>query len=483
VGIFLQLYIHTCMLIRLVLQVCPFLCTQPPSPYEVLTHPALPLLLLLAPCFPPSSQMATLERADQLMEELRGTSLEAARGDLEEVKEFAKAQGFEGDLLWWDVAYWAERLRWGARRGAAGPWGPGAGADVCGGTGAARGQVPVLRLSCMSQTPGWYAVLSCLHLDAFVHMASADHCPVSLLSPVPLTGHPPPSYREAKYDLKDELLRPYFALPNVLQGLFGVAKRLFGVEVVPADGEAPVWHPDVRFFKLLQVGQMWEGGREGGPAGGDARLGTTWQHVDGCAGSAQCAFPQQQGPVMGQALTHSGTVAQNKVPLHPSPVYHQAFSPLLHSHNTLAVGAPKIVSSTTSTARSPHATIPALSPLLPTPHITHPPGDLQDGTPKAAFYLDPYSRPAEKRGGAWMAEVVGRSKLLAPGGKGVRLPVAHMVCNQSPPIGEQPSLMTFRCGVLGGAGCWDSAPWGCKVCSHPCSNHGMPCMPLCVSML
>lgn len=67
---------------------------------------------------------------------------------------------------------------------------------------------------------------------------------------------------------------------------------------------------------------------------------------------------------------------------------------------------------------------------------------------QAYFYLDPYSRPAEKRGGAWMAEVVGQSKLLAPAGAHVRLPVAHMVCNQIPPIGEKPSLMTFRCGTV-----------------------------------
>ncbi len=54
----------------------------------------------------------------------------------------------------------------------------------------------------------------------------------------------------------------------------------------------------------------------------------------------------------------------------------------------------------------------------------------------AAFYLDPYSRPAEKRGGAWMDECIGRSR--------GRLPVAYLVCNQTPPIGETPSLMTFR---------------------------------------
>lgn len=41
-------------------------------------------------------------------------------------------------------------------------------------------------------------------------------------------------------------------------------------------------------------------------------------------------------------------------------------------------------------------------------------------------------------------EVVGRSKVLAPEDQSVRLPVAHMVCNQTPPVGDTPSLMTFR---------------------------------------
>ncbi len=69
------------------------------------------------------------------------------------------------------------------------------------------------------------------------------------------------------------------------------------------------------------------------------------------------------------------------------------------------------------------------------------------GVPAAYFFFDPYSRPAEKRSGAWMNEVVGRWLLPADskaGGGTVRLPVALMVCNQPPPVGDQPSLMTFR---------------------------------------
>ncbi len=58
----------------------------------------------------------------------------------------------------------------------------------------------------------------------------------------------------------------------------------------------------------------------------------------------------------------------------------------------------------------------------------------------AGFYLDPYSRPKDKRGGAWMADCIARS--VTP--NGTRLPVAHLVCNSTPPADGVPSLMTFR---------------------------------------
>jgi oligopeptidase A len=126
--------------------------------------------------------------------------------------------------------------------------------------------------------------------------------------------------REDRYDYSDEQLRPYFPLPKVLEGLFALARRLFGVVITAADGQAPVWHEHVRFFRI--------------------------------AG--------------------------------------------------------------------------------------------EDGQPVAAFYLDPYSRPAEKRGGAWMNECLGRTRLFGTPEQPVRLPVAYLVCNQTPPVGNQPSLMTFH---------------------------------------
>ena len=123
--------------------------------------------------------------------------------------------------------------------------------------------------------------------------------------------------REARFDYSEEELRPYFPLPRVLEGLFALASRLFDVEIGAADGEVPVWHPDVRFFRV-----------------------------------------------------------RDRV-----------------------------------------------------------------GTPIAAFFLDPYSRPGDKRGGAWMDDCLGRTRRPAEGI--ARDPVAYLVCNQAPAVDGRPSLMSF----------------------------------------
>ena len=59
----------------------------------------------------------------------------------------------------------------------------------------------------------------------------------------------------------------------------------------------------------------------------------------------------------------------------------------------------------------------------------------------AGFYLDPYSRPENKRGGAWMDVCIGKSDAVNH-----KVPVAYLTCNGSPPVPakQQPSLMTFR---------------------------------------
>jgi oligopeptidase A len=52
-----------------------------------------------------------------------------------------------------------------------------------------------------------------------------------------------------RYSVAQEELRPFFPLPRVLDGLFEVAQRLFGVRIVERAG-VPVWHPDARYFQI-----------------------------------------------------------------------------------------------------------------------------------------------------------------------------------------------------------------------------------------
>lgn len=59
--------------------------------------------------------------------------------------------------------------------------------------------------------------------------------------------------KEARYQISQEVLRPYFPLPKVLEGLFSLNAKLFGIEVKPAAG-AETWHPDVQFFQIERNG-------------------------------------------------------------------------------------------------------------------------------------------------------------------------------------------------------------------------------------
>jgi oligopeptidase A len=61
----------------------------------------------------------------------------------------------------------------------------------------------------------------------------------------------------------------------------------------------------------------------------------------------------------------------------------------------------------------------------------------RDGVEIGRLFLDPFARP-NKRGGAWMDSCLGRVGLP----DWTQQPVAHLVCNFSPPVGERPALLT-----------------------------------------
>jgi oligopeptidase A len=58
--------------------------------------------------------------------------------------------------------------------------------------------------------------------------------------------------RKSKHDISQEELRPYFPAPKVIEGMFEVVHRLYGVVIEPVDG-IETWHPNVLFFRILDA--------------------------------------------------------------------------------------------------------------------------------------------------------------------------------------------------------------------------------------
>lgn len=58
--------------------------------------------------------------------------------------------------------------------------------------------------------------------------------------------------KEKRYAFSDQEVKQYFTEPRVLEGLFHIIETLFGVRIRP--DSAPVWHPDVRFYRIERPG-------------------------------------------------------------------------------------------------------------------------------------------------------------------------------------------------------------------------------------
>ena len=63
--------------------------------------------------------------------------------------------------------------------------------------------------------------------------------------------------RERKYSYSEDELKRHFEFDDVLRGLFAMAKFLFGIDIEERTGgeRPPAWHPDVRFFAVLENGE------------------------------------------------------------------------------------------------------------------------------------------------------------------------------------------------------------------------------------
>lgn len=60
--------------------------------------------------------------------------------------------------------------------------------------------------------------------------------------------------KKQKYDLDDELTRPYFKIDNVMEGMFYVANQLYGLTFTRRT-DIPKYHPDVNTFEVKRDGK------------------------------------------------------------------------------------------------------------------------------------------------------------------------------------------------------------------------------------
>jgi oligopeptidase A len=89
----------------------------------------------------------------------------------------------------------------------------------------------------------------CRELEEF--KAARTQQPVAPLAPWEL-AYWSEKLRQDRYDFDEEILRPYFPMNRVIEGLFELARRVFGLKIVERGaGAAEAWHPDVKFYDVV----------------------------------------------------------------------------------------------------------------------------------------------------------------------------------------------------------------------------------------
>ncbi|RAP57153.1 M3 family metallopeptidase [Oleiagrimonas sp. MCCC 1A03011] len=72
-------------------------------------------------------------------------------------------------------------------------------------------------------------------------------------------GYASEKLRQERYALDEEQIKPYFPLPSVIDGLFAVTQKLYGIELKPREDVA-TWHADARYYDVLDAdGRVFAG--------------------------------------------------------------------------------------------------------------------------------------------------------------------------------------------------------------------------------
>lgn len=113
--------------------------------------------------------------------------------------------------------------------------------------------------------------------------------------------------RQARFDLSEEALKPYFPLGQVLAAAFGAAARLFGIAFVERD-DVPVYHEEVKVYEVLESGRH------------KALLYTDWHPRKGKrSGAWMTSFQDQYKDEMGDHRPHVSLVCNFSRPIGDRP--------------------------------------------------------------------------------------------------------------------------------------------------------------------
>lgn len=96
------------------------------------------------------------------------------------------------------------------------------------------------------------------------------------------------------FSISDEQLRPYFPEQRVVEGLFEVVKRIYGI-IAKERKDVETWHPDVRFFDLFDANGELRGSFYLDLYARENKRGGAW--MDDCVGSLRKADGTLQKPV------------------------------------------------------------------------------------------------------------------------------------------------------------------------------------------
>ena len=134
-------------------------------------------------------------------------------------------------------------------------------------------------------------------------------------------GYASEKLRERKYALNEEELKPYFPLDAVIDGLFAITQRVFGVRMRQREG-VDVWHPDVRYYDMLDERGDIVAGAYVDLYARSGKRGGAWMDV--------CRSRFLDGPVLHRPIAYLTCNFAPPTPTAPSLLTHDDVTTLFH---------------------------------------------------------------------------------------------------------------------------------------------------------